>query len=148
MSCRRSSPPAASASSTRSPGPHGIDGYLEQIDPLLVTGERRAEVTAVERGTAESVTLTLRPNRAWEGFRAGQFVQLAVEIDGVRHQRCYSPASAEGRRAELEITVKRHPGGPRLQLPRRPRRSRAWSSASPGPKATSSCRARGRARSC
>ena len=92
-------------------GPHGIDGYLEQIDPLLVTGERRAEVTAVERGTAESVTLTLRPNRAWEGFRAGQFVQLAVEIDGVRHQRCYSPAGAEGRRAELEITVKRHPEG-------------------------------------
>jgi len=92
-------------------GPHGVDGYLEQIDPLLVTGECRAEVVAVERGTEESVTLTLRPNRAWEGFRAGQFIQVAVEIDGARHQRCYSPASPEGRRQELEITVKRHPEG-------------------------------------
>ncbi|HKI67158.1 MAG TPA: ferredoxin reductase [Solirubrobacterales bacterium] len=92
-------------------GPHGIDGYLEQLDPLLVTGECRAEVVAAERGTEESVTLTLRPNRAWDGFQAGQFVRVAVEIDGVRHQRCYSPASREGRRPTLEITVKRHPGG-------------------------------------
>jgi ferredoxin-NADP reductase len=90
--------------------PHGVDSYLEQLDPLLVTGECRAEVVAVERG-AESVTLTLRPNRAWRGFRAGQFVNLAVEIDGVRHQRCYSPACAEGRGATVEITAKRHPEG-------------------------------------
>jgi ferredoxin-NADP reductase len=92
-------------------GPHGVDGYLEQVDPLLVTGECRAEVAAVGRTSEDSVTLTLRPNRAWEGFRAGQFVQVAVEIDGARHQRCYSPASPEGQRRELEITVKRHPEG-------------------------------------
>lgn len=92
-------------------GPHGIDGFLEQVDPLLVTGECRAEVVALKRETAESVTLKLRPNRAWQGFQAGQFVNVAVEIDGVRHQRCYSPACIEGRRSELEITVKRHPEG-------------------------------------
>jgi ferredoxin-NADP reductase len=91
--------------------PHGVDSYLEQLDPLLVTRECRAEVVAVERGTGESVTLTLRPNRAWRGFRAGQFVNVAVEIDGVRHQRCYSPACTEGRGATIEITVKRHPEG-------------------------------------
>jgi ferredoxin-NADP reductase len=91
-------------------GPHGIDGYLEEIDPLLVTGECRAVVVAAARVAADSVTLSLRPNRAWEGFRAGQFVNVAVEIDGVRHQRCYSPACREGR-SELEITVKRPPQG-------------------------------------
>jgi stearoyl-CoA 9-desaturase NADPH oxidoreductase len=91
-------------------GPHGIDGYLEQIDPLLVRGEGRAEVLRTDRLTPESVTLTLQPNRVWRGFQAGQFVRIAVEIDGVRHERCYSPASAEGRR-ELEVTVKRHPEG-------------------------------------
>jgi len=91
--------------------PHGLDSYLEQVDPLLVLGECRAEVVAVERGTEESVTLTLRPNRAWKGFRAGQFVNVAVEIDGVRHQRCYSPACAEGRGGAVEITTKRHPEG-------------------------------------
>jgi ferredoxin-NADP reductase len=90
--------------------PHGVDSYLEQLDPLLVVGECRSEVVDVDRGT-ESVTLTLRPNRAWQGFRAGQFVNVAVEIDGVRHQRCYSPACAEGRGKTLEITTKRHPEG-------------------------------------
>lgn len=92
-------------------GPHGIDGFLEQVDPLLVTGECRAEVVAVEHGTSESTTLKLRANRAWQGFQAGQFVNVAVEIDGVRHQRCYSPACGEGQGAQLEITVKRHPAG-------------------------------------
>ncbi len=92
-------------------GPHGIDGYLEQISPTMVTGECRAEVVAVSRGTDDSVTLSLRPNRAWRGFRAGQFVQVSVEIAGVRHTRCYSPASPEDAGRELEITVKRHPDG-------------------------------------
>ncbi len=64
-----------------------------------------------ERSTEDSVTLSLRANRAWGGIRAGQFVQVSVEIDGVRHNRCYSPASAEGRGRELEITAKRHPDG-------------------------------------
>src|SRR3954464_1635690 len=91
--------------------PHGLHSYLEQLDPLLVGGECRAEVVAVEHGTEESVTLTLRPNRAWRGFRAGQFVNVMVEIDGVRHQRCYSPACAEGRGTTLEITTKCHPEG-------------------------------------
>src|SRR4051812_22643103 len=91
--------------------PHSVDSYLEQLDPLLVAGECRAEVVAVDHGTEESVTLKLRPNRVWNGFRAGQFVNLTVEIDGVRHQRCYSPACAEGRGATIEITTKRHPEG-------------------------------------
>lgn len=91
--------------------PHGLDSYLEQLDPLLVAGECRAEVVAVEHSTEESVTLTLHPNRAWQGFRAGQFVNVAVEIDGVRHQRCYSPACTEGRGSTIEITTKRHPEG-------------------------------------
>jgi ferredoxin-NADP reductase len=92
-------------------GPPGVDGYLEQLRPTWVVGECRAEVTAVERQTPDSVTLTLRPNRAWEGFQAGQFLQVAVEIDGSRRTRCYSPASAAGPGRELEITVKSHPEG-------------------------------------
>jgi ferredoxin-NADP reductase len=92
-------------------GPPGIDGYLEQINPMLVTGECRAEILAVHHGTSDSVTLTLRPNRVWQGSRAGQFVQVSVEIDGVRHTRCYSPASPEASSPELEISVKRHPEG-------------------------------------
>ena len=66
---------------------------------------------AVRRQTARSVTLTLRPNRAWAGFEAGQFVAVGVEIDGVRRTRTYSPASSAHRVRELELTVTEHPGG-------------------------------------
>lgn len=92
-------------------GVHGVDGYLEQVNPTWTVHDRRAEVTRVERLTPDSVTLTLRANSAWEGHAAGQFIQLAVEIDGSRKTRCYSPASAAGPGRELELTVKSHPEG-------------------------------------
>lgn len=91
-------------------GPHGVDRYTELVDPTWTQSEARAEVVAVRRQTARSVTLTLAPNRAFAGFRAGQHINLAVEIDGRRRVRPYSPANAEGARY-LELTIGRHDGG-------------------------------------
>ena len=68
-------------------------------------------MTSVERLTPDSVTLGLRANIAWEGFTAGQFVRVAVEIDGAWRTRCYSPSSPAGTGREFEITVKSHPEG-------------------------------------
>ncbi|HEX6388668.1 MAG TPA: iron-sulfur cluster-binding domain-containing protein, partial [Solirubrobacteraceae bacterium] len=68
------------------------------------------EVVAVAHTTQRSVTLTVRPNAAFAGVRAGQHVVAGLEIDGRRVTRCYSPANAEG--AELlELTVGLHDGG-------------------------------------
>jgi ferredoxin-NADP reductase len=93
-------------------GPHGVDRYLELLRPSLTVHEARAEVVEVRRQTARSVTLTLRPNSAWAGFSAGQFVRAGFEIDGVRRTRTYSPAGSEhGPARELELTVTEHPGG-------------------------------------
>jgi stearoyl-CoA 9-desaturase NADPH oxidoreductase len=92
-------------------GPHGIDRYLELINPALTVRDARAHVLAVHRQTERSVTLRLRPNAAWRGHRAGQFVPVGVEINGVRHTRTYSPASSEHRRGELELTITLHPDG-------------------------------------
>jgi stearoyl-CoA 9-desaturase NADPH oxidoreductase len=93
-------------------GPHGIDRYLELIRPDMTVHDARAEVVSVRRQTARSVTLTLRPNGAWSWFRAGQFVKVGVEIDGVRRTRTYSPASSEHRGdGTFELTVTEHPGG-------------------------------------
>ena len=91
--------------------PHGVDRYLELIRPSWSLREARAEVIEVRRQTADSVTLTLRPNENWKGFSTGQFVRLTVEIDGVRHTRCYSPACSEHAPDRIEITVKAHPEG-------------------------------------
>ncbi len=64
----------------------------------------------MRRQTPRSVTLTLEPNQVFTGFRAGQHINLTVEIDGRRRTRCYSPASAEGA-THIELTIGRHDGG-------------------------------------
>ncbi len=92
--------------------PHGVDRYVELVRPLLLARDVRAEVTAVRWQTAKSVTLTLRPNGNWRGFRAGQFVGVSVEVDGVRLTRPYSPAGSEqAPGGALELTVSTHPEG-------------------------------------
>lgn len=91
-------------------GPHGVDRYTELVEPTWTLGEARATVMTVRRTTPRSVTLTLKPNRVFTGLRAGQHINLTVEIDGRRRTRSYSPAGAEGSRL-IELTVGRHDGG-------------------------------------
>jgi ferredoxin-NADP reductase len=92
--------------------PHGVDGYVALVRPLLVAREVRAEVVEVRHQTPRSVTLTLRPNENWRGIRAGQFVGVSVTIDGVRETRPYSPAGSQHAAAgALELTVSTHPDG-------------------------------------
>ena len=91
-------------------GPHGVDRYTELVTPTWTLADARAKVVAVRRQTPRSVTLILEPNRAFAGFRAGQHVNLTVEIDGRRRTRPYSPASAESA-PHIELTVGRHDGG-------------------------------------
>jgi ferredoxin-NADP reductase len=93
-------------------GPHGIDRYLELIRPDITVRDARARVLDVRHQTERSVTLTLRPNSAWSGFDAGQFIRVGVEVDGVRRTRTYSPACSE-RSSDglLELTVTAHPSG-------------------------------------
>jgi len=92
-------------------GPHGVDRYTELVTPTWTRGEGRAKVVDVRRTTPRSVTLVLAPNEAFaDTVKAGQYVNLSVEIDGRRHTRCYSPANAEGA-SHLELTIGHHDGG-------------------------------------
>lgn len=91
--------------------PNGFDGYAELVAPTWSSREVRGRIVAVDHGTPDSVTLTIAPNRAWNGFVAGQHTQLSVVIDGVRHTRCYSMASSTHRTGAFELTVKAHPQG-------------------------------------
>jgi ferredoxin-NADP reductase len=91
-------------------GPHGVDRYTELVEPTWSRSDARAKVVTVRRQTPRSVTLTLEPNDAFTGFRAGQHINLSVEINGRRRTRCYSPASAEGS-PHIELTIGRHDGG-------------------------------------
>jgi stearoyl-CoA 9-desaturase NADPH oxidoreductase len=94
-------------------GPHGVDRYTELVAPTWTLGEARAKVVDVHRTTPRSVTLTLAPNESFTSthtIKAGQYVNLTVDIDGRRHTRCYSPANAEGS-PNLELTIGHHDGG-------------------------------------
>ena len=91
--------------------PHPVDRYLELFDPRITWSDLRAEVLRVDRHSPRSVTLTLRPTRQWTGFEPGQFVQLSTVINGVRHSRCYSPASSAKRQDVVELTLTAHDDG-------------------------------------
>lgn len=92
--------------------PCGPDRYLELVNPLWSLREVRAKIVDVRRPAVGSVTLLLRPNRNWQGFRAGQHVALTVDVGGVWRTRCYSPACSGHRpNGLLELTVAVEPGG-------------------------------------
>ncbi|HST42525.1 MAG TPA: ferredoxin reductase [Conexibacter sp.] len=91
--------------------PHGVDRYVELVKPVFSLRDVRAEIVAVRRATPGSVTLELRPNENWQGFRAGQHVRLSIEIDGVRHTRPYSPAGSEHDPRLVELTAHAQPDG-------------------------------------
>lgn len=83
--------------------PFDTDTYLSLLNPLW--GNRlRAEIVSIEPQTATAASIRLRPGRAWNGHRPGQFVTVGVDIDGVRHHRCYSLTSTPDDPL-LEITV-------------------------------------------
>ena len=92
--------------------PHGVDRYVEQVVPTWSSTEVRGRVIAVDREAAGSVILTIEANANWSGFRPGQYTQLTVEIDGVRHTRCYSMASAPSLGSRrFQLGIKAHPQG-------------------------------------
>lgn len=91
--------------------PYPVDRYLEFVNPMLTWRETRAKVVGVEHQTDRSVTLTLTPTRQWKGHQAGQYVEVSVIVDGVRHRRFFSPANAAQNAGTIELTVTAHAEG-------------------------------------
>jgi ferredoxin-NADP reductase len=73
------------------------DVYLELFDPLWSSRELRGRIVSVERETADSVTIVIRPGWVWEGHEPGQYLRIGVVVDGVHHWRAYSLTSDPGR---------------------------------------------------
>ncbi|MEU1984747.1 FAD-binding oxidoreductase [Nocardia sp. NPDC019395] len=92
--------------------PHPVDRYLELVRPMLTVRDMRARIVGVDRSVPGTLSLSLRPTRQWDGLLAGQFVQLGVVIDGVRHVRCYSPVNSQhDPHRRLDLTIRVHPHG-------------------------------------
>ena len=72
--------------------------------PLATVVERHVEAR-------DAVSLVLRPNGHFDGFKPGQHVNVTVEVEGVRHTRSYSFTGVPRRDGLISITVKRVDGG-------------------------------------
>jgi ferredoxin-NADP reductase len=91
--------------------PRNIDDYLEVVDAAWSVHEVRARVVALRDEEGNAVSLFLRPNEVWGGFRAGQHVQLGISNAGVGVKRCFSLSSAPEDTGPLRLTVKLAPKG-------------------------------------
>jgi ferredoxin-NADP reductase len=91
-----------------------LDSLDELIAPIagrFAFSRLLARVVAITEETADTRTLWLVPNHHWRGFKAGQHVDVRVEINGRRYSRSYSLSSNPADRRRIGITVKRHAGG-------------------------------------
>lgn len=95
--------------------PHGVDRYLELVNPMWAASEVRARVVGVRREAPDVATLTLQPTSTWRGHRAGQYVQVGLEtpaMPGRRLTRCFSISSAASAPGEaITLTIRAHEEG-------------------------------------
>ena len=98
--------------------PHGVDRYLEQVNPMWAAHEVRARIVSIVRevdvpGHPPVATITLQPTSTWQGHRAGQHVQLGVEVDGARRTtRVFTISSPDSRDGDrFTVTMRANPDG-------------------------------------
>lgn len=91
--------------------PLTIDDVLDQFHPLRAGTDLRGRIVAVEPETADAATIVIKPGRDWDGHEPGQYVQVGVDVDGIRLWRCYSLTHGPRPDGHISITVKAIPGG-------------------------------------
>ena len=99
--------------------PHGVDRYLELVNPMWAASEVRARIVDITRevdvpGHPPVATITLQPTSTWRGHRAGQHVQLGVEVDGARRTtRVFTVSSPDSKPGDrFTITMRANPDAP------------------------------------
>lgn len=86
--------------------------YLDLASPLRAGADLRGRIEAVHPETGDAATVVIKPGRGWRGHRAGQYVGIGVDVDGVRLWRTYSITSPTDRPdGRVTITVKAIPDG-------------------------------------
>jgi 3-ketosteroid 9alpha-monooxygenase subunit B len=90
-------------------------GPTAQVSPALRDHAfHPLRVARVVRETADASSFVLEVPTELQplfAYQAGQFCNFQVRIDGQEHSRCYSMSSSPTVDAEMQVTVKRVPGG-------------------------------------
>ena len=89
------------------------DDYLRLVNPLWSERELRGRVEEVIPETDDAATLVIRPGWGWHyNHRPGQYVGIAVQVDGKFQWRSYSVSSPPQRKGRnISITVRAMPEG-------------------------------------
>ena len=87
-----------------------FETLAEGIDPMWSLESTKARVEKMYQETADTLTLTVSPSPRFRGFKAGQHLQLSVDINGSRKTRTFSIASCPDEwrhHGKLQLTIKR-----------------------------------------
>ncbi|MDT7745817.1 MAG: stearoyl-CoA 9-desaturase oxidoreductase [Actinomycetota bacterium] len=89
------------------------DDYLTLLNPLWSARELRGKIVKVVPETDDAATLVIKPGWGWSfDHQPGQYVGIAVQVDGRFHWRSYSLTSPPKRDAgHLSVTIKAQPEG-------------------------------------
>jgi ferredoxin-NADP reductase len=87
--------------------------FIDLIDPLSSSRDLRGRIDTVTAETTDAATIRIRVGRGWRGHRAGQYVRVGVDVDGIRQWRTYSITSQANPKTDrfITITVKTVPDG-------------------------------------
>jgi ferredoxin-NADP reductase len=91
--------------------PLSLDDVLDHFHPLRAGTELRGRIVEVRRETDDAATVVIKPGRGWAGHLPGQYLQVGVDVDGVRQWRSYSLTHGPRRDGRISITVKAIPDG-------------------------------------
>lgn len=91
--------------------PAQFDFWAQQFGSTRAWKRCFARVVAVQAEGRDSKTLTLKTNRNWQGFAAGQHCNITATIAGRNITRSYSVSSAPADDRRIQITVRRKAGG-------------------------------------
>jgi stearoyl-CoA 9-desaturase NADPH oxidoreductase len=91
--------------------PLSLDDILDGFHPLRSGTDLRGKIVSVEPETADAATIVIKPGRDWLGHEPGQYLQVGIDVDGVRLWRCYSLTHGRRPDGNISITVKAIPDG-------------------------------------
>jgi stearoyl-CoA 9-desaturase NADPH oxidoreductase len=80
--------------------------FFDLVNPLASGTDLRGRIEAIGPETADAATVRIRVGRGWRAHRAGQYVRLGIDIDGVRQWRTYSITSSPRQTSHITVTVK------------------------------------------
>ncbi|MFV8570174.1 ferredoxin reductase [Marinobacter sp. SBS5] len=91
-----------------------FDPLTTAINPMWVQQYTPARVERITEETTDTKTFELRPANRWGGFKAGQHLNVRIDINGVRRTRTFSLSSSPAlweNQGLITLTIKRLPGG-------------------------------------